>query len=154
MTQRFFTVAEAQALVPQLERAFEELGVLRRELDTHMDRVKILDALWGSALREPGNPDRDEFLKERADVRRTIRRIDRLVEGRILSHGIRFPQGGLEHGLVDFPTRLEGRTVYLCWKWGEPEISNWHEVDGGFAGRRPLTDELADEMGADVPTDR
>lgn len=150
MIQRFFTVAEAQALVPELDRAFQELDALRRELESRMDRVKILDALWGPALREPGNPDRDEFLTERAEVRLAIQRIDRLVEQRILAHGIRFPQGGLEHGLVDFPTRLDGRTVYLCWKWGEREIANWHEVDGGFAGRRPLTDDLTTEMGGEV----
>ena len=150
MIQRFFTVPEAQALLPQLSRALEDLSDLRGELERHMDRVKILDALWGAALREPDNPDRDEFLRERAQVRNTIQRMDGLVENRILVHGVRFPQGGLEHGLVDFPTRLEGRTVYLCWKWGEGEIAHWHEVDGGFVGRRPLTDDLSEQMGGEV----
>lgn len=41
-------------------------------------------------------------------------------------------------GLVDFPSRLEGRVVYLCWKLGEPEISSWHEVDAGFTGRQDV----------------
>jgi hypothetical protein len=47
----------------------------------------------------------------------------------------------LEIGLVDFPARAGSRTVYLCWKAGEPEIGFWHEIDAGFAGRRPI-DEL------------
>ncbi len=153
MNQRFFTVAEAQALVPGLERAFEEIDELRRELERRMDRIKILDALWGPALREPNNPDRDEFLSERAAVRRTIQGIDRMVDERILTLGVRFPQGGLEHGLVDFPTRYQGRTVYLCWKRGERAIASWHEVDGGYAGRRPLSDDLAGEMGGEVSPD-
>ena len=42
------------------------------------------------------------------------------------------PKGG--EGLVDFPSELDGRPVYLCWKLGEPEIQFWHEVDAGFAG--------------------
>ena len=153
MNQRFFTVAEAQSLVPRLEQAFEELDSLRRELEWRLDRIKILDALWGPAVREPGNPDRDEFLAERAAVRTTIQRTDRLVEERILAHGLRFPRGGFEHGLVDFPTRFQGRTVYLCWKRGEREISNWHEVDGGYTGRHPLTDDLAEEMGGEISPD-
>lgn len=150
MTRRFFTVPEAQAMVPSLEEAFEEIEALRHALQRRVDQIKILDALWGSALREPGCPDREEFLSERAAVRRTIREIDRLVEERIMSRGIRFPQGGVEYELVDFPTRFEGRTVYLCWRRGEPEIVAWHEVDGGYKGRRPLTAEQAHLMGREA----
>lgn len=41
-------------------------------------------------------------------------------------------------GLVDFPARLDGRPVYLCWCLGEDAITHWHEVNAGFAGRRPV----------------
>ena len=34
---------------------------------------------------------------------------------------------------------MDGRVVYLCWKLGEPEILFWHEIDGGFRNRQPLT---------------
>jgi len=44
-------------------------------------------------------------------------------------------------GVVDFPAKLDGRDVYLCWKLGEPEVLHWHEVNGGFQGRHPLTAE-------------
>jgi hypothetical protein len=44
----------------------------------------------------------------------------------------------IEQGLIDFRTEREGREVYLCWKLGEPDIRWWHELDAGFAGRRPL----------------
>jgi hypothetical protein len=43
-------------------------------------------------------------------------------------------------GLVDFPARVGSRTVYLCWKWGEPAVRFWHEVEAGYAGRRPIED--------------
>ena len=33
----------------------------------------------------------------------------------------------------------DGREVYLCWRLGEPEVSHWHELNAGFAGRQPLT---------------
>lgn len=46
---------------------------------------------------------------------------------------------GLEQGLVDFPSLREGRTVYLCWQYNEPEITFWHEIDAGFAGRQRLS---------------
>jgi hypothetical protein len=42
-------------------------------------------------------------------------------------------------GLIDFPSMRDGRVVLLCWQLGDPEIIEWwHEVEAGFAGRRPL----------------
>jgi hypothetical protein len=145
--QRIFTVDEANALISELERVFQELTGHRERLDERMDRIKILDVLWGNRIQNPGNPDREEFLSERAGVRDVIREIEEVVRERILELGLVFPGGGLEHGLVDFPTTLDGRVVLLCWRYGEPRIEAWHEVDGGYRGRRPLTPELAARMG-------
>ena len=44
----------------------------------------------------------------------------------------------VENGLVDFPSVRDGRVVFLCWLAGESDITQWHEVDSGFAGRQPL----------------
>jgi hypothetical protein len=44
-----------------------------------------------------------------------------------------------QSGLVDFVGRHEGRDVYLCWKLGEESIAYWHELDAGFAGRKPVS---------------
>jgi hypothetical protein len=41
-------------------------------------------------------------------------------------------------GLVDFRALLGGRTVYLCWRFGEPSISHWHELEAGFSGRQRI----------------
>jgi hypothetical protein len=41
-------------------------------------------------------------------------------------------------GLVDFPARLEGREIVLCWKLGEPAVAFWHEIDGGYSARQPI----------------
>ena len=43
-------------------------------------------------------------------------------------------------GLVDFPALQDGEEVYLCWLVDEPQIGWWHELDAGFAGRRPLAE--------------
>jgi hypothetical protein len=44
----------------------------------------------------------------------------------------------LEKGLLDFPSSMDGKTVLLCWKLGEPAIAHWHTEEEGFAGRKPL----------------
>lgn len=149
LSEKLFTVEEANALLPRLEVTFQEIEGKKEELERQMDRIKVLDALWGEKIKDPENPDRGEFLDTRAEVRRAIGEIEALVEEEILSLGLRFPPGGLEHGLVDFPTSFEGRVVYLCWQRGEDRVRAWHEVHGGFKGRKSLTAEQASRMGRD-----
>jgi hypothetical protein len=55
-------------------------------------------------------------------------------------HGADIVVRDLARGLVDFPALRDGAEVYLCWLVDEDEIGFWHELDAGFAGRRPLED--------------
>jgi hypothetical protein len=144
---RAFTLEEANALIPTLEGIVAGVRTRAAELQRHYDQVKILDALWGEKLADPETPDHEEFAGHRAAIERLAAEIERTIQGEIVARGIRFPQGGLEHGLLDFPTTLDGRWVYLCWRSGEPRVQAWHEVDGGFAGRRPITPAEASRMG-------
>ena len=54
---------------------------------------------------------------------------------------------GFDDGLVDFYSKRDGRDVFLCWKLGEPEITYWHDLDAGFAGRQELAVELVQGEG-------
>ncbi len=45
-------------------------------------------------------------------------------------------------GLIDFPSILDGREVYLCWRVGESEVIAWHELEGGLGGRQVITEDL------------
>lgn len=142
-----FTLAEANALIPELSRVLTEVSRLLGHAQRHHDRLLILDAIWDGRADEPGNPDHAELLDSRIGLADSIAAIKREIRDRILERGIRFPPGGLEHGLLDFPSTWRGRPVYLCWRLGEPRVLAWHDLDGGFAGRRPLTPEQEAEMG-------
>jgi hypothetical protein len=41
-------------------------------------------------------------------------------------------------GLLDFYGTVEGKLVWLCWKFGEAEVSHYHALDEGFAARKEL----------------
>ena len=43
-----------------------------------------------------------------------------------------------ETGLIDFPARLDGREVLLCWRLGEEQIAWYHDAESGFRGRKKL----------------
>ena len=148
MTRRNFTVGEANALLPRLREALGGIQELRELVGDHNDRIKILDVIWGRGIHDPDNPDHADFEAHRKAIAGAVGEIERLIREEILALGVRFPQGGLEHGLLDFPTILDGRWVYLCWRIGEVELGAWHEVADGFPGRKPLTPRVARRMGS------
>jgi hypothetical protein len=41
-------------------------------------------------------------------------------------------------GLLDFPAVREGEDVLLCWRVGEDAVESWHDLEEGFAGRKPI----------------
>ena len=85
----------------------------------------------------PGSEDRLADLRDR--IERIVERLQTLQQ-ELADVGCE-PKD-LTDGLVDFPAVHEGRQVWLCWKLGEPEVAWWHELDGGFAGRRPIDEEF------------
>jgi len=44
----------------------------------------------------------------------------------------------LDLGLVDFPAVRDGADVLLCWHVGEDAVTDWHGLEEGFAGRKPI----------------
>ena len=76
------------------------------------------------------------------ELRRLQNRIDALVEQLSELHEELTAVGCVlkdwSSGLVDFPAVVDGRRIWLCWKLGEDQVSYWHELDAGFAGRKCL----------------
>jgi hypothetical protein len=61
--------------------------------------------------------------------------VQRILE-RIQTMG--FQVKDVEAGLIDFPCMRNGEEVLLCYRLGEPDILFWHDLESGFAGRRPV----------------
>ena len=157
MGRRSFTVEEANRMIPAVEGALDEIEKKKVEIGRYSEKLQILDALWGEKVTQPKNPDHGEFRRHRDLVSAAIKDVDLLIRRRILGLGLRFPPGGLEHGLIDFPTTFEGRWVFLCWQRGEDEVRFWHEIDGGYAGRQEIAAEHVIAMGrensSEIPDD-
>lgn len=145
--RRAFTVDQANALLPHVRATFRRIHAGREAARRRADKLAVLEALWGDAVYEPVNPDHGELQAHQRGLERIGRAIERLIRDRLTGAGIRFPAGGLDHGLVDFPTTLDGRWIYLCWHAGEDEVAYWHEIDAGFSGRRVITPEIAERLG-------
>lgn len=123
MSERVFTPAEADALLPELRESLARIRDARSRL------IASARVVRERVAADPGGIAGDPGHVEAAAVLR--RELGRLSE---LGVVLRDPQVGL----VDFPGELDGRRVWLCWRLGEQRVAHYHELDSGFAGRRPL----------------
>ena len=101
-----------------------------------IERRHRLDQLASGRSTSKSDPYSEELAQIEEELEKDTERLMGYAE-ELQELGVE-PKGAAE-GLVDFPHVLEGRLVYLCWKYNEPEILFWHERDAGFAGRQPLT---------------
>ena len=133
MAERYFSVADVEALIPELSR------IMGRVMSAHVEVSEAQQRMQAEqqriALAGGGVLDRRAW---RADTERVERLTTEIREGlgKIVELGGAPKDLGL--GLVDFLHVRDGREVNLCWKYGEREIQHWHGLDEGYAGRKPL----------------
>jgi hypothetical protein len=120
--ERYFTVEEADAELPSLR---ERLTRIREARATVLRSAEVVRR---ASPTDGGGTEGAAYLEASGVLRREV---EALAAGGII---LRDP----ESGLVDFPSRREGRTIYLCWRLGEDRVAHWHDANAGFAGRRPL----------------
>ncbi len=124
---RYFTVKEAEALIPELEKIFEALIEINAKMEAKNSQLQKMMV----------NKSRDAagLAIEASQLEFLIKSMNGWLK-KILNMGA--IHKGLDPALVDFPYRLEDREVYLCWKLGDKEITHYHGLEDGFAGRKPL----------------
>jgi hypothetical protein len=129
LTPQLFSLEEANALIPKLELIMERMQ--RRG-------IELREAIEAMA-REGGTPmlniEVSDLLERRPELRALVEELEQLIHD-IEQCGGQFK--GLELGLVDFPSEIDGQIGLLCWQYGEKEITHWHSLETGFDSRQPL----------------
>jgi hypothetical protein len=133
VAERYFTVADVEALIPDLSRIMKPVMSAHAEVSATQERMQAEQqriALAGGGVldRQAWRADKDKIERLTGEIRRGL--------GEIVELGGAPKDLGL--GLVDFPHLRDGREVNLCWRYGEREIRHWHGLDEGYAGRKPL----------------
>ncbi len=125
--EKYYTVEEANALLPELRRLhvliledLERMDLLSDGAPRPLETIptngggKAIDGFFATGREAQG------YLKE------------------ILARGVQIKD--VRAGLFDFPAWRDGEEVLLCWRVDEPEVAFWHDLQHGFASRRPVTD--------------
>lgn len=140
-----FTLAEAQALIPQVEKLLQNAIAAKAEYEEAESAIQ--DFSEHIMLMGGVNVDRQQAVAARNRLETAAACLRTSIEGvREIGCVIK----DLDLGLIDFPTLLRGQEVYLCWKLDEPAIEFWHGVDEGFRGRKPIDQDFRDHHRGDA----
>jgi hypothetical protein len=136
---KLFSLPEAERLRAQIEPILIEAIEARRkfgELDEQLTAVAERIQRSGGLLVPFEKVGRLRLERNRLEesIREALERI----------HSTGCIVKDLEVGLLDFPARMNGEEVYLCWRLGEDRIRFYHRQDEGFAGRKPIDPRDAD----------
>lgn len=132
MERRYFTPAEANALLEEVRPAAERLVAHRSAFsEAAARRAQLTSRVAGNG----GDLDPGEVREHAEQMEREAEAVAAAVE-ELNRLGVLVKD--LDRGLVDFPALRQGEEVLLCWQVGEAEVGFWHGVDEGFAGRKPL----------------
>lgn len=126
---KVFDLETARELITVIKPIVEEINFKREE---------AYQAI--SKLEEETDELEKIFLKSHikdldAEIKKLLQKIESL--GGVIK--------GLDPILVDFLSFHQNRYIWLCWKEDEDTIMFWHELDEGFAGRKPI-EELFEEI--------
>ena len=133
MAERYFTVADVEALIPDLSRIMKPVVSAHAEVSAMQERMqaeqqRIAMAGGGVLDRRAWRADKDKIERLTGEIRRGLAEIVEL--------------GGapkdLGLGLVDFPHLRDGREVLLCWELSEERVAYWHDLEGTYDTRRPI----------------
>jgi len=130
--KKYYSVPEAEAMIPVLKEKMTDLVKLSKGIDL-LDSIDIQyddeyetikqDLMMNKKFHEYSL----KFCKEMEKL---------LHQGIILKD--------IEKGLVNFFSMNAGKEIFLCWKMGEEKIQHWYEIDSDYEFRKHV-DELKEK---------
>jgi hypothetical protein len=143
MSSRYYSVPEVNAFLPRVREAFTRVMQLRAQLKPIYRRLEQVDAAPDRSDFEIDLPGAaPEVLRDRAAFKGMIEMLNDEL-GAIADLGGNVKD--LDTGLVDWRALRYGEDILLCWRFGETEIAFWHDMEAGFAGRRPVAELVGTE---------
>src|SRR5438128_3223357 len=118
MPMRYFTVEEANAALLTLRPMVAAMLKAREKI------VAARPDLWPVLEKAASNGGSDKASAVLVDFE-TVRRSVLAIEG------LGIVLKDVNTGLVDFLAKRDGRDVYLCWRFDEPKVAFWHDLEAG-----------------------
>jgi hypothetical protein len=142
---KYFTLAEAQAALPEVERALRDILFHKAEYQKAHDEMENNTRRIRMAGGSRVDPGAHLAMRARRDTSAAALKdaADRVEQAGALIKDV-------EIGLIDFISRYQGQPVCLCFKLGEDGIRFWHGLDEGFRGRKPIDDDFIENHRGEI----
>ncbi len=125
MAARYFTVEEANELLPTLRPLMGRLLEKRAKVVRLSQQVEpLLEELY----LDVGGPVLTTMTQDFETIDSLIRQLQ--AYGCVVKD--------INVGLLDFLADRNGRDVYLCWRYGEPEVAYFHDLHTGYNSREAV----------------
>lgn len=121
---KLFTPQEATQTLPLVKRIVEDILGLGQRI---REKSLAVRESIGAGVRPEEDPE----------VLRLVEQLEELFD-EIEILGCYYKDWNFSVGLVDFPAALDGREVLLCWRSDEEGLKYYHDMDAGYAGRKPI----------------
>jgi len=129
-----FSIEQAERLLPSVDKLVRKAQRLR-------DKVE-----WILESHEPVVEVNNEtgfhlFVTEQVKVNREFHQLYYKLYGvleKLAELGVIVTD--IDEGLIDFPFKMNGREVLLCWQQGEDKLRFWREFDSALDERKPIVD--------------
>lgn len=134
MSHIYFSIEEANAVIPSVRIDLEALQRIKDQLD---EKFYTLQQLQITLENQLNSKDNDPFFELECEIE--------FLQFEAHTHVTNVHRKGaelkdIEIGLVDFPAKIRGVEVLLCWRLGEEQILFYHSRESGFIGRRPISE--------------
>jgi hypothetical protein len=120
---KYFTPSEAKKTLPLVRKIVKDI------LDTTKEMRLIAEDVDGKI----------ESSNTWNQVQKMVSEVNGFI-GELEEIGCLYKDWNFTIGLVDFPSVIEGREVYLCWRSDEDDIKFYHGIEEGYPGRKPIPD--------------
>ncbi|EIT86810.1 DivIVA family protein [Fictibacillus macauensis ZFHKF-1] len=108
---KYFTVEEANQLIPVISKELEELQALQRSFAQFYDELE--------RVKKSDNPPDDHFFQ----LESNLDLMEHEAQARIQAiHSLGVELKDIYDGLVDFPAIIDDEEVLLTWRQGEPTV--------------------------------
>ena len=126
MKKRYFTLEEAQNLIPEISIKLKKLIRIAKTINL----LQSFEISYENELQFMFNE-----INSRKNIHKLYYEFYEILE-EVLNYGAIVKD--LNFGLVDFYSLHQGKEIFLCWQLGENNIKYWHEISSDYDNRKPI----------------
>ncbi len=134
-SSRIFSLEEANALIPQIEKILSEIDAKKENWERLHDLYFLNELVLEAVSPSHSEKWQDDLEKEALELDETVLEFRKSLH-QIESIGciLRY----LDSGLVEFPSEKEGHLIYLSWIRGEKTVNHYRSPEERMSERHLL----------------